>query len=61
MSNNLIQKLSKTSTQLIKLLVSWPNEDITLLLGIDCGSVGRAGASNIGGPQFESSHRQTFI
>ena len=26
-----------------------------------CGSVGRAIASNSRGPQFESSHQQTFI
>ena len=30
-------------------------------MGSGCGSVGRAVASNNRGPQFESSHRQTFI
>ena len=33
----------------------------TPLLGSGCGSVGSAVASNTRGPQFDSSHRQTFI
>ena len=32
-----------------------------MLLGSGCGSVGRAVASDTRGPQFESSHRRTFI
>ena len=32
-----------------------------LILGSGCGSVGRAVASNSGGPWFESSHQQKFI
>ena len=30
-------------------------------MGIDCGSVGRAVASDNSCPQFESSHREIFI
>ena len=30
-------------------------------MGIGCGSVGRAVASDTRGPQFESSHRRNFI
>ena len=36
-------------------------EKVCQKLGSGCGTVGRAVASDLRGPQFESNHRQNFI
>ena len=60
--------LQVKSKQKIFSNLAWPNllnpekdfERTNTNMVISCGSVGRAVASDTKGPQFESSHRQTF-
>ena len=43
------------------LFIKSPNANKAKTVGSGCGLVGRAAASDTRGPQFESSHQQTFI